>query len=104
MHRSAACKFLKTLGPMLRSFGSQIGPPKRNRYRWECSMDFIADRATGARKKFFGPNPVELWLDGWCLPCLQDAMESNTLKLVFVYPLFALPTKLHGHYLYPFAR
>ena len=28
-----AWKFLKSLGKMLGSFGSQIGPPKRNRYR-----------------------------------------------------------------------
>ena len=33
MLRSVAWKFLKTLGKMLGSFGSQIGPPKRNRYR-----------------------------------------------------------------------
>ena len=33
MLRSAAWKFSKTLGKMLGSFGSQIGPPKRNRYR-----------------------------------------------------------------------
>ena len=30
---SVAWKFSKTLGKMLGSFGSQIGPPKRNRYR-----------------------------------------------------------------------
>ena len=58
-------------------------------------MDFLADRARGARKKFFSPNPVELWLDAWCLPCLQDAMENSTLKLMFVYAL-SLPTKLHA--------
>ena len=50
-------------------------------------MGFPADRAGGARKKFFSPNPVEFWLDAWCLPCLQDAMENSTLKLMFVYPL-----------------
>ena len=33
MLRSVAWKFSKTLGKMLGSFGSQIGPPKRNRYR-----------------------------------------------------------------------
>ena len=33
MLRSAAWKFSKTLGKMLGSFGSQIGPPKRNQYR-----------------------------------------------------------------------
>ena len=60
--------------------------PKRNRYWYECSMGFPADRAGGARKKFFSPNPVEFWLDAWCLPCLQDAMENSTLKLMFVYP------------------
>ena len=60
-------------------------------------MDFPADRARGARKKFFSPNPVELWLDAWCLPCLQDAMENSTLKLMFVYPL-SLPTKLHAEH------
>ena len=58
-------------------------------------MDFPADRARGARKKFFTPNPVKLWLDAWCLPCLQDAMENSTLKLMFVY-LLSLPTKLHA--------
>ena len=58
----------------------------------------LADRAGGARKKFFSPNPVEFWLDAWCLPCLQDAMENSTLKLMFVYPLSALPTKLHGEH------
>ena len=58
-------------------------------------MDFPADRATAAQKKFFSPNPVELWLDAWCLRCLQDAMENSTLKLMFVYPLSALRTKLH---------
>ena len=61
-------------------------------------MGFPADRAGGARKKFFSPNVVELRLDAWCLPCLQDAMENSTLKLMFVYPLFALPTKLHGEH------
>ena len=61
-------------------------------------MDFLADRARGARKKFFSPNLVELWLDAWCLPCQQDAMESSTLKLMFVLPLSALPTKLHGEH------
>ena len=61
-------------------------------------MDFPAGRAMGARKKFFSSNPVELWLDAWCLPCLQDAMANSTLKLMFVYPLFALPTKLHGEH------
>ena len=45
-------------------------------------MGFPADRAGGARKKFFSPNPVEFWLDAWCLPCLQDAMENSTLKLL----------------------
>ena len=59
-------------------------------------MDFPADRARGARKKFFSPNPVELCLETWRLPCLQDAMENSTLKLMFVYPLSALPTKLHA--------
>ena len=57
-------------------------------------MDFLADRARGAAKKFFSPNPVELLLDAWCLPCLQDAMENSTLKLMFVYPLSALPKKI----------
>ena len=33
MLRSVAWKFSKTLGKMLGSFGSQIGSPKRNRYR-----------------------------------------------------------------------
>ena len=33
MLRSVAWKFSKTFGKMLGSFGSQIGPPKRNRYR-----------------------------------------------------------------------
>ena len=61
-------------------------------------MGFPADRAGGARKKFFSLNLVELWLHAWCLPCLQDAMENSTLKLMFVYPLFALPTKLHGQH------
>ena len=61
-------------------------------------MDFPADHARGARKKFFSPNPGELWLDAWCLPCLRDAMENTTLKLMFVYPLFALPPKLHGEH------
>ena len=61
-------------------------------------MDFLADCAKGARKKFFSLNPVELCLDASCLPCLQDAMESSTLKLMFVYPLSALPTKLHGEH------
>ena len=61
-------------------------------------MGFPADRAGGARKKFFSLNVVELWLHAWCLPCLQDAMENSTLKLMFVYPLFALPTKLHGEH------
>ena len=61
-------------------------------------MDFPADRARGARKKFFSPNRVELWLDAWCLPCLPDAMENNTLKLMVVYPLSASPTKLHGEH------
>ena len=61
-------------------------------------MGFPADRAGRARKKFFSPNPVEFWLDAWCLPCLQDAIENSTLKLMFVYPLFALPTKLHGEH------
>ena len=28
-------------------------------------MGFPADRAGGARKKFFSPNPVEFWLDAW---------------------------------------
>ena len=55
-------------------------------------MDFPADRAGGARKKFFSPNPLELWLDSWCLPCLQDAMENSTLKLMFFYPFSALST------------
>ena len=58
-------------------------------------MDFPANRARGARKNFFSPNPVECWLAAWCLPCLQDAMENSTLKVMFVYPLSALPTKLH---------
>ena len=50
-------------------------------------------------KKFFSPNPVELWLDACCLPCLQDAMENSMLKRMFLYPLSTLPTKLHGeHY------
>ena len=61
-------------------------------------MGFPADRAGGARKKFFSPNPVEFWLDAWCLPCVQDAMENSTLKLMFVYPLSALHTKLHGEH------
>ena len=52
-------------------------------------MGFPAERAGGARKKFFSPNPVEFWLDAWCVPCLQDAMENRTLKLMFVYPLFS---------------
>ena len=59
-------------------------------------MVFPADLARGARTEFFSPNPVELRLDAWCLPCLQDATENSTLKLMFVYPLPALPTKLHG--------
>ena len=50
-------------------------------------MDFPAGCARGVRKKFFSPNPVELWLDAWCLPCLHDAMENSTLKLMLVYPL-----------------
>ena len=61
-------------------------------------MGFPADRAGEARKKFVSPNPVEFWLDAWCLRCLQDAMENSTLKLMFVYPLSALPTKLHGEH------
>ena len=61
-------------------------------------MGFPAGRAGGARKKFFSPNLVEFWLDAWCLPCLQDAMENSTLKLMFVYPLSALPTKPHGEH------
>ena len=61
-------------------------------------MDFPADRARGARKKFSSPTPMELWLDAWCLPCLQDAMENSTMELMFVYPLCALPTKLHGEH------
>ena len=61
-------------------------------------MDFPADRARGARKKFFSPNPVEVRLDACCLTCVQDAMENNTLKLMFVYPLSTLPTKLHGEH------
>ena len=28
-------------------------------------MGFPADRAGGARKRFFSPNPVEFWLDAW---------------------------------------
>ena len=47
-------------------------------------MDFPADRARGAPKALFSPDPVELWLDAWCLPCLQDAMENCTLKLMSV--------------------
>ena len=61
-------------------------------------MDFPADRARGARRKFFSRNPVGLWLDAWCLTSLQDAMENSTLKVMFVYPLSALPTKLHGEH------
>ena len=61
-------------------------------------MDFPANRARGARKKFLSPNPVELWLDAFCLPCVQDAMENSTLKLMFVYPLSALSAKLHGEH------
>ena len=40
-------------------------------------MGFPADHAGGARKKFFSPNPVEFWLDAWCLPCLQDHGEQH---------------------------
>ena len=61
-------------------------------------MDFPADRARGARKKFFSLNAVELRLDAWCVPCLQDAMENSRLQLMFVYPLPALPTNLHGEH------
>ena len=61
-------------------------------------MDFPGDRARGTRKKGFSPNQVEVWLDAWCLPCLQDAMENSTLKLMFVHSLSALPTKLHGEH------
>ena len=81
-----------------RKFWQPDRVPKRNQYWQECSMGFPADRAGGARKKFFSPNSVEFWLDAWCLPCLQDAMENGTLKLMFVYPLSALPTKLHGEH------
>ena len=56
-------------------------------------MGFPADRAGGARKKFFSPNPVEFWLDAWCLPCLQDAMENSMLKLMFVYPFVCFAYK-----------
>ena len=61
-------------------------------------MEFPTDGAGGARKKFFSPNPVELWLDAWCLPCLQDAMENSTLKLMFLHPLSALSTKVHAEH------
>ena len=61
-------------------------------------MDFPADRGRGARKKFFSPNPVEHWLDAWCLPCLQDAMENSTLKLMFVYLCLLCLPKLHGEH------
>ena len=55
-------------------------------------MGFPADRAGGARKKFFSPNPVEFWLDAWCLPCLQDAMENVEANVCLPFVCFAYKT------------
>ena len=98
MLRSVAWKFSKTLGKMLGSFCSQIG--SQNATNIGGMFHGLPSRpCRGSSEEIFSPIPVEFWLDDWCLPCLQDAMENSTLKLMFVYPLSALPTKLHGeHY------
>ena len=84
-------------GKMLGSFGSQIGSQNvtnvgRN-VPWASQPTVPGElgRNFSARTR---------WNFGWMLgaPCLQDAMENSTLKLMFVYPLSALPTKLHGEH------
>ena len=58
-----------------RKFWQPDRVPKRNRYRYECSMGFPADRAGGARKKF--------WLG---LPRSTLQYESHLLSMNAEHP------------------